>query len=376
MDLTPLDTTKLSTAAQRALGPGPGRSMASKGMLPLPPADQLAVLYQLHLDADAMIAGASRATASGLPEKLLAGTLADPHLDPRILHFFGERTVDKVSVFDAVALNPSVADSTLAMLAAKGDARGVDQIAQNEQRLLAYPEIIAAMYMNRKARMSTIDRVVELAVRNHVRVPGLACWDEVARALTGGVSSAEEDDLFHHVADALSSGDDAALTTGDVNNDVADEEEQRRLDHAAKVVEEKKIPFARLSIPAKIRVATLGDAYARAMAIRDPVKIVSIAAIKSPGLSDMEAAVYARNQALAEEVIRYIASRREWTKMYAVKVSLCRNPKTPIAESAKLLPFLREKDLTSISKSRGVSSAVVAQARKLMSQRRGGGDKK
>jgi len=376
MELTPLDPTQLSTAAQRALGPGPGRMMASKGMMPLPPADQVAVLYQLHLDADAMIAGSSRATASGLPEKLLSGTLADPNLDPRILHFFGERCFDKPNVFDAIALNPSVADSTLAMLGAKGDARGVDQIAQNEQRLLRHPEIIAAMYMNRKARMSTIDRVVELAVRNHVRVPGLACWDEVARALTGGVSSANEDDLFHEVAVALSTNDDAALTTGDLERDLTDEEEQRRLDDAKKLVDEKRIPFARLSIPAKIRVATLGDAYARSMAIRDPVKIVSMAAIKSPGLSDMEAAAYARNQALAEEVIAHIARRREWTKMYAVKVALCRNPKTPIAESAKLLPFLREKDLVSIGKSRGVSSAVVAQARKLMSQRRGGDNKK
>ncbi len=374
MELTPLDPILLSTAAQRALGPGPGRVMASKGMLPLPPADQVAVLYQLHLDADASIAGASRATASGLPEKLVAGTLADPTLDPRILHFFGERSYEKAIVFDAIALNPSVADSTLAMLAAKGDARGVDQIAQNEQRLLRHPEIIAAMYMNRKARMSTIDRVVELAVRNNVRVPGLACWDEVARALTGGISSAEEDDLFHDVADALSTGDDAEITKGDLDRDLTDEEEQQRLDQAKKV-DEKKIPWARLSIPAKIRVATLGDAYARSMAIRDPVKIVSLAAVKSPGLSDMEAAVYARNQALAEEVIRYIASRREWTKMYAVKVSLCKNPKTPISEATKLLPFLREKDLQTLAKSRGVSSAVVAQARKLMTQRRGG-DKK
>ena len=373
LDLTPLDPMTLSQAAQRALGPGPGRMMASKGMMPLPPADQVAVLYQLSLDPDAMIAGAARATASGIPEKLLSGTLADVRLDPRILHFFGERCFDKVAVFDAIALNTSVADETLAMLAGKGDSRAVDQLAQNEQRLLAHPEIIGAMYMNRKARMSTIDRVVELAVRNNVRVPGLACWDEVARALTGGKSAVNEDDLFDEVVVPI--GDDAALTKGDLDRDLTDEEEQRRHAHVERAVEKKKIPFSKLSIPGKIRVATLGDAYERSLAIRDPVKIVSLAAIKSPALSDMEAAVYARNQALAEEIIAYIARRREWTKMYAVKVSLCRNPKTPLAETAKLLSFLREKDLVNITRSRGVSSAVVAIARKLITQRKGG-DKK
>lgn len=368
IDLTPLDPSQLSTAAQRALGPGPGRMMASKGMLPLPPGDQVAVLYQLSIDADGTIAGSARATASGMPEKLLVGTLGDPTLDPRVLHFFGQQCADKPPVFDAIALNPSVHDATLAMLAAKGGAREVDQIAQNEQRLLRHPEIIAAMYMNRRARMSTIDRVVELAVRNNVRVPGLAAWDEVARALQGSPpSTVEQDALFSHVSDAFS-GDDSALTSGDAEQALPE-------DHPEMDLEAGDIPYDKLSVPAKIRAATVGNAIARGKAIRDPLKIVAVAAIKSPGVTDIEAARYAGNQTLPEEVIRYIASKREWTKMYGVKVSLCRNPKTPIAESAKLLPFLRDKDLTALSKSRGVASALVAQARKLVMQRRGG-DKK
>jgi hypothetical protein len=244
----------------------------------------------------------------------------------------------------------------------------VDQIAQNEQRLLRHPEIIAAMYMNRRARMSTIDRVVELAVRNHVRVPGLAAWDEVARALTGGGASSTDDALFSYAADALS-GDDSALTTGDADQALPEElasEDPLRPEH-------RQVPISEMSVPAKIRLAQLGNAFARSMLIRDPIKLVAVAAIKSPGVTDIEAARYAGNQTLAEEVIRYIASKREWTKMYGVKVSLCRNPKTPIPDAMKLLPFLREKDLTLLSKSKGVPSAVVAQARKLMMQRRGGG---
>jgi len=364
LELTPLDPHTLSAAAQRALGPGPGRTMASRGMLPLPPADQVAVLYQLALDSDAVISTAARATAAGLPEKLLAGTLADPGIDPRILHFFAPLVVDKPAVFDALALNPSVGDATIAMLAGKADARGVDQIAQNEQRLLRHPEIIAAMYMNRRARMSTIDRVVELAVRNHVRVPGLAAWDEVARALTGAGASSTDDALFAHAADALS-GDDSALTTGDAEQAPPEDGEPPPLD-------QKQVPISEMSVPAKIRLAQLGNAFARAILIRDPIKLVSVAAIKSPGVTDIEAARYAGNQTLAEEVIRYIASKREWTKMYGVKVSLCRNPKTPIPDAMKLLPFLREKDLGLLAKSKGVPSAVVAQARKLMMNRRGG----
>ena len=368
IDLTPLDPSQLSTAAQRALGPGPGRMMASKGMLPLPPADQVAVLYQLHLDADATIAGAARATAQTLPEKLLIGTLADPTLDPRVLHFFGQSAADKPAVFDVIALNPSVADGTLAMLAAKGDARGVDQLAQNEKRLLSHPEIIAAMYMNRRARMSTIDRVVELAVRNQVRVPGLAAWDEVARALTGStLSDAKVDAQFDDVVDKLTV-DDSEITAGDANQPLSEK------DHEIKDPQ-KEIPFGELPVAAQIRIATLGNGVARGKAVRSPVKIVALAAIKSPGVTEMEAARYAGNPGLGEDVIRFIAGKREWTKLYGVKVALCRNPKTPISESTKMMPFLRERDLTAVGNSRGIPSAVVSQAKKLIMQRKGG-DKK
>jgi hypothetical protein len=49
------------------------------------------------------------------------------------------------------------------------------------------------------------------------------------------------------------------------------------------------------------------------------------------------------------------------------------NPKTPLPEATRFLPHLRDKDLKSVAKSKGVPSAVAAQARKLMSQRTTGG---
>ncbi len=359
---TPLDVFRLSAAAQRALGPGPGRMMAARGIMPLSSADQVAVLYQLAIDAEAGVAQAARATAAGLPEKLLSGTLADPAVDPRVLDFFAGLAADKPPVFEAIVLNPSVADQTISQLAGKADARGVDLIAQNEQRVLRHPEIIAAMYMNRRARMSTIDRVVELAVRNDVRVPGLAAWDEVARALTGGSSSGDKDDaLIQGVLEAA--GDDAALTVGDAEQALPELEPG----------EDREDPtFEEMSIPAKVRAASIGNATIRAKAIRSRIRIVAMAAIKAQGVKDMEVVHYACNRNLSEDVIRYIASKREWTKLYGVKVALCRNPKTPLVEATRMLAALRERDLQNVAKSRGVSSGLVAQARRLLMQRRGG----
>jgi hypothetical protein len=375
MEHTPLDTSQLSPAAQKALGPGPARMMAARGMAPLPPADQITVLYQLSIDADAKLAESAKQTAAGLPESILAGALGNQSLDVRVLDFFSLIVTQKPAAFDAFIHNGAVADETVATLAAKVGSREIDRIAANEQRLLRHPQIIGAMYLNKHARMSTVDRVVELAVRNNVRVPGLVAWDEIARSLQGGAStstSAEADAIFAIAAEAAER-DDKELTHGDAERALEHDEtrEQQALEQT------KDMPLEAMSVPAKIRLATVGNAFQRATLIRDPLKLVQLAAIKSPGVTEFEAARYAGNQALGEDVIRYIAQKREWTKLYGTKYALCRNPKTPVTDAMRLMPFLRERDLTNLMKSKGVASAVVAQARKLMSQRRGGhGDKK
>ncbi|HEY5926296.1 MAG TPA: hypothetical protein VIV11_31640 [Kofleriaceae bacterium] len=364
---TPLDVAQLSPAAQKALAPGPGKMMASRGMAPLPPADQLSVLYQITLDGDQNLAKTARETAAKLPDSLLAAALVNSALDRRVIDFFAQLTGNRPNVFDAIVQNPSIADETLAVMAGKLGAREVERIAANEQRMLRHPQIIAAMYMNKHARMSTVDRAVELAVRNNVRVPGLAAWDEIARALQSEKLQAnpEVDALFEQVV--ARSLDDTILTQGD------GEQVREADEHEQKVLEETKdVPFADLPIPGQIRLATVGDAFTRGLAVRSPIRIVAMSAIKSPAITEFEAGRYASNHALSEDVIRYIASRREFTKQYGTKYALCRNPKTPISESMRLLPFLREKDVVQISKSKGVPSAVVAQARKLLSQRRGG----
>jgi hypothetical protein len=362
---TPLDIAQLSSAAQKALGPGPAKMMASRGMAPLPPADQVAVLYQLMLDADQNLASSALATARKLPDTLLAGAFGVASVDPRVLDRFAQLVGDRPAVFDALVANPAIADETLATLAGRLGAREVDRIAANEQRMLRHPQIIAAMYMNKNARMSTVDRAVELAVRNHVRVPGLAAWDEIARALQTEKAShgAETDTLFSIAAEATQ-GDDSALTQGDGD--------EVREGEVALPEQIEDIPIEKLSIPAKVRLATLGNAFARSVLIRDPMRIVAMAAVKSPGVTEFEASRYASNQTLSDDVIRYIANKREFTKLYGTKYALCRNPKTPVPEAMRLMPFLREKDLVLLSKSKGVPSAVVAQARKLIMQRRGG----
>jgi hypothetical protein len=375
---TPLDAAAiaaLSPAAQKALGPGPGRMMAARGLVPLPkPIELVAVLYQVAVSEPAL-AAAALATADGVPESVMAAALADPGADPRVLDWLVARATRTPALFDALALNPATADATIADLAARADARGVDLIAGNEVRLVRFPDIVGALFNNPQARMSTVDRAVETAVRAGVKVAGVAAWDELAKLVAGGNTAARE-------AGAITEADGAFVRALAVVGEVADsavvarttEEgiEITEAEDGKPVVGSEKVPIGQLSIPAKIRLAALGNAFARSILIRDPMKLVALATIKSPGVSELEAAKYAGSHSLDNEVIRYIATRRDWTRLYGIKKSLVLNPKTPITESSKLLVHLRANDIQLVSKSRGIPSAVVAQARKLIVQRGGG----
>ncbi|HVV83303.1 MAG TPA: hypothetical protein VHE35_09500 [Kofleriaceae bacterium] len=375
----PLDAAalaRLSPAAQKAVAPGPGRMLAARGLVPLPkPIELVTVLYQVAV-SDPALTAAAVATADGVPESVLGAALADPSADARVLDWLVARAVRTPALFDALALNPAAADETIADLAARADARGVDLIAGNEVRLLRHPPIVAALFNNVQARMSTVDRAVETAVRAGLRVEGIAAWDELAKLMSAGTSGAREaggiseaDGVFARALAAVGDVADSAVVAESTEEGVAIPEDQDKLP----VGGQDKVPIGALSLPAKIRLASLGNAFARSILIRDPIKLVAVAVIKSPGVTDLEAAKYAGSHSLADDVIRYICTRRDWTRLYGIKKSLVMNPKTPISESSKLLIHLRANDLHLVSKSRGVPSAVVAQARKLITQRSGGG---
>jgi hypothetical protein len=354
IDHTPLDLATLSPAAQRALVPGPARTMASRGMLPLLPVDQLCVLYQLALDGDAAIAATAHATAANLPDKLLAGTLADPHLDPRVLDLFAKLAGKRSPVFDALARNATTADDTMVALAEQCSTQDCELIATNEQRVLRCPAIIAALYANKHARMSTVDRLVELAVRNGVRVPDLAAWDEIARALQGAppVDAAGDAVFATEAVRADDSRDEVAEVAGDGYDD--------------------DVAWSEIPMRVKVRLAATGSAKRRMEALRDPKGSLAVIAIKSAKrFKDSDVEKICASGMVHEDVIRHIAGNAEYTKAYSVKVALCRNPKTPIANAAHFLPHLHERELTAIASSRNVPSATVANAKRLLMQRKG-----
>lgn len=132
------------------------------------------------------------------------------------------------------------------------------------------------------------------------------------------------------------------------------------------VPDERAKPISMLPIMERVKLAMRGTREQRAVLIRDPNKLVSLAVLSSPKLTEQEVETFARMGNVAVEVLRVIGSTRTWIKNYGIMASLARNPRTPPAISVRLVPRLNARDIRMISIDRNVPDVVRLAARKFL----------
>lgn len=120
-----------------------------------------------------------------------------------------------------------------------------------------------------------------------------------------------------------------------------------------------------MGVAEKVKLAFFGNKEARNILVRDPVKMVALAVVKSPKIREDEIEAISKSRQVCDDVLRQIAATKEWIKSYSIKLNLAGNSKTPIPISMRLLPHLRETDLRKLAKSKNVPGAVASQARRL-----------
>ena len=122
--------------------------------------------------------------------------------------------------------------------------------------------------------------------------------------------------------------------------------------------------IAALNVAQRMTLAMKGSREERAVLVRDPNKIVAVAVLSSPKLSETEVESIAKMANVSDEILRIIGFSRAWTKNYAVVHALVRNPKTPVAMSMNFLARLNDKDLRNLSTNRNVPDVLRVSARK------------
>ena len=119
-----------------------------------------------------------------------------------------------------------------------------------------------------------------------------------------------------------------------------------------------------LGVSDKMKHAMKGTKEERAILVRDPNKLVSVAVLSSPKLTEAEVEQFAKMANVSEEVLRIIGMNRAWIKNYGVIAALTRNPKTPLAVSMKFVQRLTERDLKMIALDRNLQEPLKQVVRK------------
>ncbi len=361
----PIDA--LPAAAQKALQGAPAlRMMVARGMAPLPPVALVSALYALAYDADEKTSTLARASFEKLPPAVIDGALGSAELPAVVLDDLAQRLARREGLLARVVQHPSVSAETVEHIAHRADDALCELIATNEQRLLEAPAIIEALYMNRALRMSTADRIVELAARNGVelRIPGfkhiVAALQDQLIPEPGEVTPGDE--MFRA---AMEEAEQVELHP---EEDVVDrdEEGQEALKEKFKKVEKTLLE---MNVSEKIRIALVGTPAQRMLLVRGANRVVAMAAISSPRMQEGEAVSIAASRSVGEDILRFVANKRDWTRMHRVKVNLCFNPKTPVANSLKLVLHLREGELKMLARSKNVPQALKTAVTQLLEKR-------
>ncbi len=127
--------------------------------------------------------------------------------------------------------------------------------------------------------------------------------------------------------------------------------------------------IAKLDIKGRIQLAMKGSKEERSILIRDGTKLVALAVLDSPKITDGEVEGFASQKNVLEAVLRGIPMKRRFAKHYPVIRNLVFNPRTPIDLSLGLMKNLLVNDLKNLSGNKEVSDTIRKLALKMFKQK-------
>ena len=207
----------------------------------------------------------------------------------------------------------------------------------------------------RKAAAETIDRIPAPTLAAFVARP------DVPEAMRQWFSSREN---WTPQPGAAVDPDAPLIEAGDAQDPTlpegADEEETKKL-------------LSLMTVLERLKIAMRGTREQRATLVRDPNKMVAVAVLSSPKVTESEIESFSKMTTVTEEVLRIIGANRVWTRNYGVALGLARNPKTPTGIALQFVQRLNERDMKQIASDRNVPEPVRLSVRKFLIKAQKGG---
>ncbi len=383
---------------------------AARGALQVPPAENIEILVYLARH-NKVFGELARMTLAGWDEKASLAAAVDPQTSTEVLDYLISPDNLRPVLLPALLENPSVPEKQLVKLA-----------------LSASRELIDAML--KSTRVRSLNLVLE-ALRSSPYLKKEEA-EELGKLLTARVSSAtppvnDGNEPEDEIPEALTESPEAA--SSDIYGDGADDETVSAYlnDHMHDIVAEGEKPFHaiggivdllgadyypitdsaeapapstqpaqavaprpaiapkkpqadpkrenalqkinHLDVKGRIQLALKGNKEERSLLIRDGTKVVALAVLEAPKLSDGEVEKFASQKNVLEAVLRQIPLKRRFMKNYKVVRNLVGNPRTPLDLGLGLMKNLLIADLKNLSANKEVSETIRKLAMKMYKQK-------
>ncbi|MEO8359827.1 MAG: hypothetical protein ABI672_07345 [Vicinamibacteria bacterium] len=352
------------------------RMMAAEGALPLKPEDLVDLLEVMHRDPVADVAALATKTFSEMsadtllplikardtPAAVLTWTL-EVHTDPKIL--------------EACLQNTATPDEAIAEKAPRLSESLAELVVINQTRLLRFAPLLGQIESNQnlsrdqKRRLGELRETFSIGMENanEAQAPPPAPVQPVVQA-SAPVPQPEA------VVEAVPEVPAAVVAENEL--EIKPEEAEAMLTEDEKKDEKAVSKLQRLftlTTGKKVKAALTEDAQARSFLIRDPNRLVALAVLGSPKITEAEIDQFASMKNVSDEVLRRIGTNRDWTKKYTVISALVKNPRTPMPIAMGFVSRLQPRDIKALSVDRNVPEAIRKSAQRFVKAKAQAGTK-
>lgn len=401
---------------------------AAKGALSVPPEENIQILVYLAKH-NKIFGDTARLTLAGWDEKSSLAAAADPNTPREVLDYLIAPENIRPKLLPELLTNPSVDEGELKKFAISASAESVATMLQNS-RIQSSMAILDVLRSNPYLKAEQASCVAKLLKPNEAAAPAevapAASNAEVIAAAsdTGdekelateaddvpdeAVSAylaehaveieAEKDKPFQAVGGILELLGENYFPVSEIKELTASEERPvivatpsavTATGAPAETARPKPAPAApkpgqrdntvqkinRLDVKGRIQLAMKGNKEERAILIRDGTKVVALAVLDAPKISDGEVEKFALQKNVLEAVLRQIPLKRRFMKNYIVVRNLVSNPRTPLDLGLGLMKHLQVQDLKNVSANKEVSETVRKLALKMYKQKLDAANKK
>ncbi len=346
----------LSPELQKVFDPTKEKTwiIVAKGLAPLPPPIMIQAWAYMLEDSDTARKESAAKSLQTFPQASLVPVLKSA-LPTWALDAVGELRQSQEDILEAILLNEGTSNDFVLRVSKTCSERMTTLIVNNQERIIDCPAIVPALESNPHNLKSNTDRLRHFLRLAGITIPG----DQSEEPSSSDVELMVDEAFLMTTLEGFDDDEKMKRLSTAGGSGMSDEQRKNLLSY-----------IQTLSIGGRVKLALKGNKEARGYLVRDTNKVVALAVLKSPRITDNEVAVYASMRNISEDVVRAIAVNPVWTKGYPVKIALCFHPKTPLQNSMGFMKFLNMRDLGKLSKDKNIPGALSKASKQLLQLKR------